>query len=63
MMKPISAAILNIRGTAPRHCHFGNGATNLAKDIIRVANITYNISQVEQKSGFLLVMGEKGFNK
>lgn len=63
MMKPISAAILNIRGAAPGTATIGNGATNLAKDIIRVANITYNISQVEQKSGFLLVTGEKGFNK
>lgn len=59
MMKPISAAILNIRGTVPGTATIGNGATNLAKDIIRVANIAYNISQVEQKSGFLLVTGEK----
>lgn len=63
MMKPISAAILNIRGADPGTATIGNGATNLSKDIIRVANIAYNISQVEQKSGFLLVTGEKGFNK
>ncbi|EHJ7192110.1 hypothetical protein KAN62_001096 [Salmonella enterica subsp. enterica serovar Victoria] len=62
-MKPISAAILNIRGADPGTATIGNGATNLSKDIIRVANIAYNISQVEQKSGFLLVTGEKGFNK
>ncbi|HFG4681866.1 TPA: hypothetical protein ACJFYZ_002231 [Salmonella enterica subsp. enterica] len=47
MMKPISAAILNIRGAAPGTATIGNGATNLSKDIIRVANIAYNISQVE----------------
>lgn len=55
MMKPISAAILNIRGAAPGTATIGNGATNLAKDIIRVANIAYNISQVEQKKKWFLV--------
>lgn len=36
MMKPISAAILNIRGADPGTATIGNGATNLSKDIIRV---------------------------
>lgn len=59
MMKPISAAILNIRGAAPGTATIGNGATNLAKDIIRVANIAYNISQVEQKKWFLVSNGRE----
>ncbi len=59
MMKPISAAILNIRGAAPGTATIGNGATNLAKDIIRVANIAYNISQVEQKKWVLVSYGRE----
>ncbi len=63
MMKPISAGLPTIRGALPYTATTGNDSTNLSKDIVSVANIAYNISQVEQKSGFLLVTGEKGFDK
>lgn len=63
MMKSISYGPINIRRAVSDITTTRHNSTNLSKDIVSVANIAYNISQIEQKSGFLLVTGEKGFNE
>lgn len=62
MMKPISAGCPAIRAVIPGTTTT-DASPGLSKDLVGVANIAYGTSPFGQKSGMLLVTGEKGFNE
>ncbi|EOX8527983.1 hypothetical protein [Salmonella bongori] len=62
MMKPISAGCPAIRSVIPGTTTT-DASPGLSKDLVGVANIAYGTSPFGQKSGMLLVTGEKGFNE